>query len=81
MPIKTIWRVSANYQQIKSFLILRDYNRIITEKKARHSYCGEPYFVLHAVSFSYNKQITNSTKSKQIATAEICFRKQESPAS
>nr|DAF66819.1 MAG TPA: hypothetical protein [Caudoviricetes sp.] len=31
MPIKTIWRISANYQQIKSFLILRYYNRIITE--------------------------------------------------
>ena len=70
----------ANYQQIKSVLILHDYNRIITEKKARHSYCGE-LFLLHAVSFSHNKQITISTKSKQIAIAEICLRKQESPAS
>nr|DAQ10235.1 MAG TPA: hypothetical protein [Caudoviricetes sp.] len=29
MPLKIIYRFSANYQHIKSVLILRDYNRII----------------------------------------------------
>lgn len=80
MPIKTILRVSANYQQIKSVLILRDYNRIIIEKGSSQL-LWRAFFLLHAVSFSHNKQITISTKPKQIATAEICLRKQESPAS
>ncbi len=62
MSIKTIWRVSANYQQIRYVLILRDYNR----KTRLVTAIAESLVLLHAVSFSHNKQITISTNPKQI---------------
>lgn len=73
MPLKIIYRFSANYQHIKSVLILRDYNRIIanynriiTEKQGSSRYNVASLVLSHSVSLSHLIFYTHAVNSLSV---------------
>ena len=66
MPLKIIYRFSANYQHIKSVLILRDYKRIITEKQGSSRYNVASLVLSHSVSLSHLIFYTHAVNSLSV---------------